>query len=75
MKTNRIILLLCAVALAATSCAPFYKCGEAKPENMYFLTKRAMLLLEERDSLRITSYNVCYTKLLRHNANTDSFGS
>ncbi len=60
MKTNRIILLLCAVALAATSCAPFYKCGEAKPENMYFLTKRAMLLLEERDSL-------CYALEAREN--------
>jgi len=60
MKTNRIILLLCATALAATSCAPFYKCGEAKPENMYFLTKRAMLLLEERDSL-------CYALEAREN--------
>lgn len=51
MRTNRIILLISIVALAATSCAPFYKCGEAKPENMYFLSKRAMSLLEERDSL------------------------
>ncbi|PTN09400.1 OmpA family protein [Mangrovibacterium marinum] len=51
MRTNRFILWLCAAAIAASSCAPFYKCGEAKPENNYFLTKRAMLLLDERDSL------------------------
>jgi len=54
MKTNHLFLLLCAVALTASSCAPLYKCGEPKPENQYFLTKRVMLLLDERDSL-------CYT--------------
>ena len=54
MKTKQVLLLICAAALAATSCKPFYKCGDPKPDNQYFLSKRVMLLLDERDDLCVT---------------------
>lgn len=68
MKTKRIILLFCVVALAATSCAPFYKCGQTKPDNLYFLSKRTMLLLDERDSL-CNSLGMSETEVARLNQN------
>lgn len=54
MKSFRFIVLFAAVALAASSCKPFYKCGQQQPENLHFLSKRTMLLLYERDSLCTT---------------------
>lgn len=60
MKTQHSLLIIGAVALLATSCKPFYQCGQARPENEMFITKRVMLLLDERDSL-------CHTLELREN--------
>ncbi|MFV0378806.1 MAG: OmpA family protein [Mangrovibacterium sp.] len=51
MKTNHAILLLCTLALLAASCKPFYKCGQAKPENQGLVSRRVIDLLDERDSL------------------------
>lgn len=54
MKTNHAILAACIVAIGASSCKPFYKCGEAKPENQTFVSRRVLDLLDERDSLCLT---------------------
>ena len=39
------------VALMASSCKPFYRCGQAKPEKDFFVSRRVNVLLDERDSL------------------------
>lgn len=54
MKTNHAILIICSLALLASSCQPFYKCGQAKPEKQGFISRRVLDVLDERDSLCLT---------------------
>lgn len=54
MKTNLTILFVCVLALLASSCKPFYKCGQAKPEQQGFISRRVLDVLDERDSLCMT---------------------
>ncbi len=58
MKTNSLILIISVFALMASSCKPFYQCGQGKPEKDLFVPKRVNVLLDERDSL-------CHTLDLR----------
>lgn len=54
MKTNNLILMISVFALMASSCKPFYQCGQAKPDKDLFVPKRVNVLLDERDSLCLT---------------------
>lgn len=59
MKTSNLIMLIGGVALFASSCKPFYHCGQPRPEN-FKASKRIMAVIDERDSL-------CETLELREN--------
>jgi chemotaxis protein MotB len=52
-------MLIGGVALFASSCKPFYHCGQPRPEN-FKASKRIMAVIDERDSL-------CETLELREN--------
>jgi chemotaxis protein MotB len=60
MKTHKLIILIGISALLASSCKPFYQCGQAKPENKLLVSKRVYAVIDERDSL-------CQTLELREN--------
>ncbi len=50
MKTNGIIIVIGVMVLLASSCKPFYQCGETRPEKVR-ASKRVKAVLEERDEL------------------------
>tara|TARA_B100000508_G_C11465832_1_gene282428 strand:- start:11202 stop:12182 length:981 start_codon:yes stop_codon:yes gene_type:complete len=50
MKKTQLIFI-CATVIAASSCAPVYKCGEEKPAGGVAGGNRLMAVVEERDDL------------------------
>jgi chemotaxis protein MotB len=60
MKTNHVILVLGALILFISSCAPIYQCGQTKPDKNPLVAKRVKAVINERDSL-------CTTLELRDN--------
>ncbi|WP_423129959.1 OmpA family protein [Gaoshiqia sp. Z1-71] len=51
MKTNNLILIISVFAILASSCKPFYQCGQARPEKKLLVSKRVNAVIDERDQL------------------------